>query len=160
MGGRSIFPRNEVSGIPPQFLLGDPGSQFLRVRPLARTHPGVDDYWDGNWLTCEVEVAVGGFTGGVQAELRAEDFFKFHRQLRQLHKSLTGQAKFATMEGWLDVDLKGDGNGHVTVEGEVLDQPGIGNRLNFKLEMDQTYLPTALAGLESIMSAFPVVGAQ
>lgn len=39
-----------------------------------------------------------------------------------------------------------------------MDQPGIGNRLTFGLDFDQTELPEILRGLDAICAAFPVVG--
>jgi hypothetical protein len=37
-------------------------------------------------------------------------------------------------------------------------QPGIGNRLTFGLDFDQTELPEILRGLDAICAAFPVIG--
>jgi hypothetical protein len=40
----------------------------------------------------------------------------------------------------------------------AVDEPGIGNRLTFGLDFDQTELPEILRGLDAICVAFPVVG--
>ena len=45
------------------------------------------------------------------------------------------------------------------MSGEVLDQPGVGNRLAFELpDLDQTQLSTWLSQISEIESRFPVVG--
>jgi len=139
-----------------EFNLGGDAAEFLKVEVRRRELPAHEDYWDGNWLSCEIRVAVGGFKGRVDAALRAEEFNLFLEQVRQLHKSLKGRADFTTLEGWLRIELTGDGRGHMTATCELLDQPGIGNSLKFKIELDQTYLPSVVAGLESIIASYPV----
>ena len=42
---------------------------------------------------------------------------------------------------------------------EAIDQPGLGNRLTFKIDFDQTELPAIVQGLDAICEAVPVVGA-
>ncbi len=141
-----------------EFNLGGDAAEFLNVAVRHRELPAHNDYWDGNWLSCEIRVAVGRFKGRVDAALRAEDFVGFLEEVRQLQKSLNGRADFTTLEGWLSVEMIGDGRGHLTVNCTLLDQPGIGNRLMFKLNMDQTHLPTVIAGLERIVSVHQVRG--
>jgi len=63
------------------------------------------------------------------------------------------------MEGWLRIDVQGDGRGHFDAACEAIDQPGIGNRLAFKIDFDQTELPSIVQRLEAICEAVPVVGA-
>ena len=142
----------------PEFVLGSETSDFLRVRALKRAHPTCNDYWDGNWIRCNVEVIVGGFRGTVNEDLRSEEFAQFHDQLRILYERLTGKAAFGALEGWLEIDVAGDGYGHLTAKCELVDQPGTGNRLTFEIGFDQTYLPSVIAGLEKILAAFPVMG--
>jgi hypothetical protein len=141
------------------FNLGGDAAEFLRVTVRHRERPACDDYWDGNWLKCDISVATGGFKGRVDAALRAEDFVGFLEQLRQLYESLKGRAEFATMEGWLSIEMIGDGRGHIVTTCELLDRPGIGNRLKFKIGMDQTFLPPIIAGLEAITAKYPIRGA-
>src|SRR2546422_8315788 len=53
-----------------------------------------------------------------------------------LFRSLKGKATFTTMEGQLTLNLVGDGRGGITLKGEALDQPGIGNCLTFELALE------------------------
>ena len=54
------------------------------------------------------------------------------------------------MEGQLLLRLIGDGKGHIELTGEVADQPGIGNRLNFTLRCDQSLLGASIRDLEKV----------
>jgi hypothetical protein len=60
--------------------------------------------------------------------------------------------------GQLAIEIKGDGKGHFHAACVAVDQAGIGNRLTFGLDFDQTELPEILGGVDAICAAFPVVG--
>ena len=74
----------------------------------------------------------------------------------ELQPMLNGEAEFATLENQLHLFLKGDGKGHIELVGEVFDQPGIGNRLHFALNFDQSQLGASLRELEKVISGFPI----
>ena len=141
-----------------RLIIGLPDSEHLTIQPTRRSHPDCDDYWDGNWITCAVTVKVGGFRAKVDADLRAEELASFRGALAGIYEQLAGEAVFETMEGWLTIRICGDGRGHFEARCELCDEPGIGNRLFFKLSLDQTYLPTILQSLDNIMLRFPVIG--
>jgi hypothetical protein len=141
-----------------EILIGDIGAQHVLIRPLSRSQPGLFDYWDGNWLLCEVALSVGGFRGGFQASLRSEEFCSFLEEVQMMGQSLEGAASFTTMEGQIAISLTGDGKGHIRVSGEAIDEAGTGNRLQFAFDIDQTYLPSIAESLESVLTAFPVIG--
>jgi len=46
--------------------------------------------------------------------------------------------------------------GHIKISGEALDRAGIGNKLIFEIDIDQTQLQTSVQSLAAAMSAFPV----
>jgi hypothetical protein len=140
------------------FRIGGSNREHVIVLPTRRERPEVSDYWDGNWVYATVRIAARAFRGEFEAQLRAEEFVGFRDQLRHLHEKLGGGAKFETMEGWLSIDIQGDGRGHFHAACMAVDQPGIGNRLTFGLDFDPTELPEILRGLDAICAAFPVVG--
>ena len=80
----------------------------------------------------------------------------FRDQLETLYRSLKGEAEFSTMEGQLSLSVSGNGRGEILVRGVALDAPGIGNRLEFQLELDQTYVQRTVAELSHVIAAFPV----
>ena len=141
-----------------ELVIGDENGQHLVVRALSRNHPDLFDYWDGNWVACEVEIAAGGFRGAFRADLRSEEFRTFLDEVEALTRTLEGAAAFSTMERQIALSLVGDGRGHVRVQGDAADTPVRDNRLQFSFDIDQTYLPAICRSLEIILAAFPVVG--
>jgi hypothetical protein len=134
------------------------GGGFLNITLLGRSHPGAADYWDGNWLRAAVKVEAGGFRGSVSGDLRANELAQFLHQFAGLQKSLQGTAKFETMEGWLSIQVTGDGRGHMEFRCTVLDEPGVGNSLDCTLASDQSFTATTIAELAEAVQEFPVVG--
>jgi hypothetical protein len=141
------------------FRVGSSNRAHVIVRPSRREYPEAQDYYDGNWVYTTIEIAAGAFRGRFEAMLRAEEFVRFRDELRPLYESLSGRATFDTMEGWLRIDVQGDGKGHFHAACEAIDQPGLDNRLTFKIDFDQTELPAIVQGLDAICEAVPVVGA-
>ena len=139
-------------------LIGDSDGQHVILRAIGRSHPGLFEYSDGNWITCELQISVGGFRGHFRADLRSEEFVTFLEELASLRNTLEGRATFSTIEGQIGFSLIGDERGHVRVEGEAVDIAGTGNRLHFGFEIDQTYLPPLCRSLEAFLGAFPVTG--
>ena len=139
-------------------LIGDSDRQYVLLRPLSRSHPGLFDRRDGNWIDCELEIAAGGFRGTFHANLRSEDFQTFLEEAQGLSRMPDGTATFSTMEGQISLSLTGGGDEHVRVHGEALDTAGIGNRLTFGFEIDRTSLTGICRSLEYLLAAFPVIG--
>ena len=74
------------------------------------------------------------------------------------HERLSDAATFTTMEDWLRIHIEGNGKGHFRAQCQAVDQPGLGHRLTFSIEFDQTELPAIVRGLDDVCAAFPVVG--
>lgn len=143
-----------------ELLIGSLQSQFLRVRPTQRNDPSANDYWDGNWLISEIELAAGAFRAQFVATLRVDEFADFRDQLVTLYDALDGEATFDSMEEWLRIRFRGDGLGHFNVECQARDAAGTGNMLTFLLNCDQTQLPAILQGLQRVIERFPIIGTR
>jgi hypothetical protein len=138
------------------FSIGGSERNNVTVEVLNYERPASGEYHDDNWVNVAVSVSAGAFTGNFAASFLTEEFVAFRSQLRELYKTLKGEATFTTMEGQLTLNLVGDGRGGITLKGEALDQPGIGNCLIFELALDQTYLASTLDGLDQVIDVFPV----
>jgi hypothetical protein len=136
-------------------FVGDGGEQ-LRIDVLGYEREPVGEYFDDNWLSVAVEIKAGGFTGFFSASFLTEEIEAFHQGAASLYDSLTGQAKFRTMEEQLSIDLVGDGLGHIRLTGSAEDRPGIGNTLAFAFTFDQTQLQSSVQNLVKALAAFPV----
>lgn len=140
------------------FSLGNSETEKVTVSVLNYECALTGDFYDDNWLSVRVDVSTGAFSGEFDAAFLTEDFVGFREQMVALYDSLMGEAIFATLEGQLSLRVTGDGRGGITVTGEALDQPGIGNRLAFAFALDQTSLVGTLRGLNEIISLFPIRG--
>ena len=128
---------------------------YVRGRML----PQSSDYWDGNWLESDIVVDVGAFHGKIAAALRVDELQRFRKQLEVLYLTVAGSAHLESLEEWITLDVKVDGFGHITVDGQIQDRPGMGNRLLFHIgELDQTDLPPVIEGLAAIEAAYPILG--
>jgi hypothetical protein len=140
------------------FRIGSSNRAYVIVSPTRGEQREAKDYNNDGWIDAEVEIAAGAFHGSFAAQVQAEDFARFRDQLRPLYTQLSGHAVFATDEDWLLIEVEGDGKGHFHASCKADDQPGIGNKLAFVIDFDQTELPDILKRLDAICEAFPVVG--
>ena len=139
------------------FRLGST-SEIVKLSVFGRSHPHASDYWDGNWIKVRLTVIAAGFSGILTGDLRTDELSRFHKQISHLYENLSGLAELVTMEGWLKIQVRGDRRGHIICHCEIRDQPGSSNILVCTLRFDQTYLPTTLRELVSVLAAFPVLG--
>lgn len=140
------------------FSFGQSERERVEVNVLRYERAPIGDYYDDNWLEIEIRVQAGGFEGKMNAAILTEDLERFLSQLRPLYETLSGSAEFGTMEDQLSLKLTGDGKGHIELHGEVADRPGIGNRLHFALQFDQSQLRASISELEKATLQFPVRG--
>jgi hypothetical protein len=138
------------------FSFGQSEHDRLEVDVLRYERVPIGNYWDDNWLNSHVRISAGGFRGKVDASILAGELTQFLTQLRTLYATLSGTAEFSTLEEQLHLVLTGDNKGHIELVGELADRPGIGNRLHFTLQFDQSQLGTAIRELEDVLSQFPI----
>ena len=138
------------------FSFGQSEHERIEVDVLASDRAPVGEYYDDNWLTVKIRVAAGGFRGVVDAAVLSSELATFLTQLHRLYESLRSVAEFTTLERQLHLRLTGDGKGHIELLGDVGDKPGIGNRLHFTLDFDQSQLRASIRELECVVSEFPV----
>jgi hypothetical protein len=138
------------------FSFGQSKHERVEVDVHGYERPASGEYYDHNWLRTDVRVSAGKFRGEVYATIITSELVAFLSELRTLYERLNGSAEFKTMEEQLSLRLVGDGRGHIELRGEVADQPGIGNRLHFTLQFDQSQLGAAIRELEQVTSQFPV----
>ena len=139
-----------------KFSFGQSERERIQVDVSAYKRSASGEYHDDNWLTATIAVCVGGFSGRVGAAIVTDELVRFAQQLHRLYEELSGSAEFSTLEGQLSLTLSCDTRGHVALRGEVLDQAGIGNRLSFHLDLDQSFLQQSIRDLDTVIRAFPV----
>lgn len=131
---------------------------FVKINLLGLSHPNAELDWDKNWVKGFVEVKAGAFSGGFDADFMTTDFANFRSELEELYNKLTGTATFSTLEDQVNIKIVGDGIGHLIAECYVMDIAGLGSKLQFEVDFDQTYIPNVIRELEKIISRFPKTG--
>jgi len=143
-----------------KFSFGQSERERIEVDIMSYERAASGEYSDDNWLSVSITVRVGGFSGRVDAAIVTDELVRFADQLHRLYEALTGSAEFTTLEGQLSLTLSCDALGHITLRGEILDQAGIGNRLSFHLDLDQSFLQKSIGELDAVIRAFPVRDAK
>ena len=138
------------------FSLGGSERERVSVEVAKYARAPTGDYHDDNWLNVTVTVSVGAFNGTFPAFFLTEEFVAFRDELKKLHETLRGDARFTTLEDQLFLALSGNGRGQISLKGYALDRAGDGNRIEFQLEIDQTHLAGAMRELNAIIEKFPV----
>jgi hypothetical protein len=129
------------------FSFGQSQHERIAVELLRFERP------DDDWLVVRIEVAAGGFRGTTDAHILTSELVRFASELQPLYDTLSGVAKFETLEAQLALRLSGDGKGHIHLEGDVRDQPGRGNCLKFELGFDQSQLLQSIKELNALLSS-------
>ena len=81
------------------------------------------------------------------------DFVRFRDGLRVLHERLSGTATLTgDYERMLQIEITGDGRGHMTAACHVTDSQPFGARLQFTIDFDQTEMPPIIRRLDSILA--------
>lgn len=131
---------------------------LIKIEVVGMENPNAEDDWDKNWLNCMISVQAGPFSGKFKANLMTTDFELFKRGIIKIYDKLDGVAIFKTLESQVDIKIIGDGIGHLKAECEVIDNVGIGNKLEFEIDFDQTQIPELINQLEKITKEFPIKG--
>lgn len=135
------------------------GNQHERLEMLVAGYERPtdnDNHHDANWLMAQVKVAAGGFRGGFDAADLAAELSDLCTKLKQLYVSTEGRKVWETRDRQFRLSFQGNGLGGIEMRGDALDQPGIGNRLGVRLQLDQTQLARSVSQLDELMSSFPV----
>lgn len=142
----------------PGLRIGGAEREFIAIAILGRGESDVDDYWESNWLSVIVEAHAGGFSANFPSQVHADDFHRFRDSLAEVYRQVAGDAEFRTIDGLLTIRVCVGARGEVEVDGDIIDQPGDGNRLRFHLDLDQSFLESALSQLRQTVKEYPVVG--
>jgi hypothetical protein len=102
-----------------------------------------------NWFSADVRIACGIWRGVFRWQFYKGELHQFANELGQLYQTLSGTAKLIPMEPNLELEMTGDGKGHIIVKGKAIAEFGTGTYLVFRLELDQTELPTIVKSLSA-----------
>ena len=127
------------------------------VIPMESINYNSELSWDKNWIKTKIAIKAGAFTGNYIGEFMTHDFVNFKKELQNLYVNLNSSAGFNDLEGYLKIDIQGDGLGHLNVTYSASDKPGYGSTLTSNFYLDQTYIPNLIRQLDEIIELFPVI---
>lgn len=142
-------------------VIGERGSDQIRIRVLSRIEQVGRDYWDENWLATIVSVRVGGWSGkNEKAYFRTEELSGFRAKIELLAEGKLSDIDFAPMEPHLRLKLVSEdqGGGAVLLTGTALDRLEDGNPLSIRFTIGPDSLRHLAARLEAVEKAYPTIG--
>lgn len=139
--------------------LGEPdisvGGLSLWMR--AREFPEATDHWDANWLNTVAHCQYPGARVSVDGPfVRTTELHEFAAACSRLHETLAGEAALQTLEPYLKVSLRGNGRGQIEVAISITSDH-LNQQHSFLGEIDQTDLPSIVAGCRRVLERFPIV---
>ena len=104
------------------------------------------------WCHAHVEISASCFHGQIEPWVEAFDIESFSSQLAIVYDTLQGEAKLAPREEQLALCVQAGTGGHIQVKGIAWSKATYENRLEFTLELDQSFLPRTLTQLREVVS--------
>ena len=135
-------------------LKGDRGELALEI--LDYENPRAQSVEDSNWLRANLTIQAGPFSGSIEFGLTTDELAVLSSQLSTVMSSLSGQVRFATMEGnWmLNVDFERSGT--AIVSGMMTSNRTLGNKLLYELRADPIALEPVVGDVARMTSMYPV----
>jgi len=133
-------------------VIGDGAS--IVIEGTGHERPPGSDRWDANWLTCSVELCIGGFAGQYHATFLTWEFAHFPDALKPVLESSCGTASFDTLEQALCFQVALRATGRALATGKARVRANTSAELAFSFETDQTFLVESLKALESVVLEF------
>ena len=138
------------------YLLGE--ETTIEIDVLYRNYPNSSDYWDGNWVTSNINIKIPGYLVNFGANLRTDELRDFTNEIKLMSKLLKGKANLKNLENYLHIECEMDKLGKIIWTVETCFPAGYGAVLKFEFESDQSFLIRLIKELETILTAFPVIG--
>jgi hypothetical protein len=112
------------------------------------------DFWDANWLDITARYRSSFTTVTVSGTIILSlDIEVALAQITKLNETLSGCATFETTEPGFKLSLKAGSRGQLELVVEITPDV-VDEKHEFQAEIDQSYLPAALVGLEGILARY------
>lgn len=145
-----------MATVTPVKFMSEGTDDFLEFKIGGRTHPASNHSYDRRWLLAGIHLQVGDFTGQVSANVTDNELHRFYTDLKTFYQTLNGQISFQPYESWFEFVFDVNKLGQVTFSGYVTDGLYQGNKLLFRIALDQTFLKDSLKQLESVCKSYPI----
>lgn len=132
--------------------------QFINIQVIGYSLPHMDDYWDGNWLICEVRAEIPGFTVNFPTDLRTNELTSFYDELVHMYGKMSGSASLVGLETNVDIQVQMDKLGKLEWKARLAFPSGDGAAIEFNIQSEQSYLIKLIDELKNILKGFPIKG--
>jgi hypothetical protein len=139
-------------------------STILVLEAINWEFPGVDDYWDGNWILFKVTLVKQGLSVEFTDPcIRTDELENFSEDLKNLARGYTlrVESDFSEPVLYFDFILPDAGSDIVLGRIEIHLDDGEGtNDIAVELELDVDSIEHFSSGLEGILRQYPVVARE
>jgi hypothetical protein len=138
------------------FVVGALEANHVAVKIFGYEAPLEAEAKDANWLSAEIRVSAGSWSGRVRdafittAEIRA-----FRENAEKFVAGAVTEANFEPMEPHLILKLSADSGERVQVSGVAFDQPEGVNAIAFNWQVEPAQLHLLVKQLKSVEEEFP-----
>jgi len=131
----------------------------LEIDIERREQREIDNQLDDDWVIARVQCKDSGACVVVNGFVHLKDLHAWLDRLVTMHHSLKGEANFICMEPnfriAMSINAQGQINSiiHITPDHQK-------QKHEFNFNWDQSYLPSLIAGLRSILAIYPINGSN
>jgi hypothetical protein len=116
--------------------------------------PDSQDYSDGNWLVVTAMYRSAGASVIVEGPiLHSPDVSRFRNQCEALYEFLRGSAQFDSLDAGFKIVLSSNDYGRIGMAVDITPDI-VDEQHRFLSEIDQSYLPDVIKGLNTILQSF------
>ena len=105
------------------YLLGE--ETTIGIDVLYRNYPNSSDYWDGNWVTSNINIKIPGYLVNFGANLRTDELRDFTNEIKLMSKLLKGKANLKNLENYLHIECEMDKLGKIIWTAETCFSCGV-----------------------------------
>ncbi|WP_349407495.1 hypothetical protein [Pseudalkalibacillus sp. SCS-8] len=82
-------------------ILGDETAIVIDV--IKRMYPEATDFWDVNWLKCNIDIRIPGYKAHFEAALQTNELETFYLNIEKMQKRMLGKAVLNNMEEYIQL---------------------------------------------------------
>jgi hypothetical protein len=133
-------------------------SSRMEISLLRRSYPDSTDYWDGNWVSSEINISIPGISVSVPFELRTDELIGFLDSLTKVKNGSGNEFEMRTLEDGLYIKGEVELTGSIIWHCRITYPIGDGANLNFRFNSDLNQMESLIQQLKKELITYPVIG--
>ncbi len=136
-------------------LIIDNKSDALEISLFGYERESVGNYYDDNWLRCQVDFTFSHRHYSYNASFITREFIDFLSELKRFSKKQITTAHFNTIEQALTLVFSWGEDDSIVIKGNASVSDDYNEECQFESKIKSSRLPFLIEQLESLVSAFP-----